>query len=167
MQPVDMNLDTGIKPYESFDRAQENVNIGSGNLNIKIPLVHLPGRNGHDFDLSLAYNSQNWTPVASLVNPGTYPGDPNTSYDQINIGWTYGTSNLGLGSTGWQLNIPMLYANGVITPPPICANGPFCGGTSYSQGFCITNFVLVMGDGSKYAFQNAPGHMTPRPTPPR
>lgn len=52
---TDMNLDTGIKPYETYDRGQESVNIGSGNLNIQIPLLHLPGRNGHDFDVTLTY----------------------------------------------------------------------------------------------------------------
>lgn len=149
-----MNLDTGIKPNESYDRARENVNIGSGNLNIQIPLVHLPGRNGHDFTLALTYNSQNWTPVASLVTPGPLPP---ADYDHIYIAWQYPTENDGLrvGSTGWQFNIPELYATVVVTPPPICGNLPCGGGNSYSQSSCVTGFYLVMGDGSKYQFPNA------------
>ena len=129
------------------------MNIGSGNLNIQIPLVHLPGRNGHDFDLSLTYNSQNWTPVASLTTPGpTPPAD----YDQVNIGWSYPQADLyAIGSTGWKFNLPVLYATGVMTPPPTCANGPQCGGNSYSQSFCVTNFYVVAGDGSKYQFSSA------------
>lgn len=147
VQPTDMNLDTGIKPNETFDRAQENVNIGSGNLSIQIPLVHLSGRNGHDFDLSLTYNSQNWSPVASEYQP-------NDTTD-VYIGWSYAQNGpYGIGSTGWQLNIPVLYATGVTIPPQMCPNGP-CGYPDYSQSSSWTNFYLVMGDGRKYQFPQA------------
>jgi YD repeat-containing protein len=159
VQPTDMNLDTGIKPYDTFDRAQENVNIGSGNLNIQIPLVHLPGRNGHDFDLTLTYNSQNWSPTASLYNSSSSCGYDGTScnVNQLDIAWQYAgqQTNYELGSTGWQLNIPVLYATGV-TVPPSCIYSP--GGCHYplvssiTQTASFTNFYLVMGDGRKYQF---------------
>src|SRR6202020_2898979 len=101
-QQTDMNLDTGIRANETYDQGHENISIESGNLNLQIPLVHLPGRNGHDLDLALTYNSQMWTPVASLVTPG--------NVDSIFIGWTPSTSPLAIGSNGWQINIPVMYA---------------------------------------------------------
>jgi YD repeat-containing protein len=156
--PTDLNLDTGMKPYETFDRAQENVNIAAGNLNVEIPLIHLPGRNGHDFTLSLAYNSQNWTPVASPGNGYSQNGSvPITTSSYI--AWEYaqpGTNGESLGTTGWQLNIPVLYATGVTTPPACASWNNGCyGQSSATQSSQYTNFFVVMGDGTKYQFPYA------------
>ena len=96
---LDMNHDTGVKSEESYDRANENVNIGGGNLNVVLPLAQLPGRNGHGFTLGLTYNSQQWTPSANYTSPGT------NNYDAIYIGWS--------NEQPWQINLPILYMNGV------------------------------------------------------
>lgn len=156
--PTDPNLDTGIKPYETFDRAQENVNIGSGNLEVEIPIYHLPGRAGHDYTVSLTYNSQNWTPVASPVSftgQQAQTPDPNS----MSIAWQYtqpGLGGISIGSTGWQENIPVLYATGVNVPPGCASQNSGCFGvSSYSQSSSYTNFYLVMGDGRQYQFPHA------------
>ena len=63
---------------------------------------------------------------------------------------------IGFGSTGWQENIPVLYATGVTTPPA-CAStssGCYCV-PSYTQSSQYTNFYLVMGDGRQYQFPHA------------
>jgi len=60
-QNSDPNNDTGIHPYETYDGARENVNFGSGNVFISVPLLTLPGRNGHNYTVSLISNSQTWT----------------------------------------------------------------------------------------------------------
>lgn len=143
-QPTDLGLDTGIQPYETYDRAQENVNIASGNLNITIPLVHVPGRDGHDLNVSLTYNSQNWTPVANLDQPNS------GNNDDIDIGWQYASSTAGVGSTGWQYNVPILYATGVNDAPSNAS--PLSEGQPHTTNMCWSNFVLVMGDGRKYSF---------------
>ena len=131
---LDMNHDTGVKPEETYDRANENVNIAEGNLNTVIPLAQLPGRNGHGFTLSLTYNSQQWTPSASYQNPGL-------NVDTIYIGWS--------NEQPWQINLPVLYMTGVAQTSGVL------GSSLYSQQECWQDFALVMGDGSRYAFPNA------------
>ncbi len=149
---TDPNLVTGIVPTETYDTAQGSVDIGTGNLNLQIPLVHLSGRKGHDLDVTLTYNSQNWTPIAGLAGGVTNGIGNNDDYD-IDIGWRAAYLG-GLGSTGWQLNVPMLSAYGITTfsngssgPPPY--------GQSYSQTSCYQNFSLVMGDGRQFSFPRA------------
>jgi YD repeat-containing protein len=132
---LDMNHDTGVKSEESYDRANENVNIGGGNLNVVLPLAQLPGRNGHGFTLGLTYNSQQWTPSANYTSPGT------NNYDAIYIGWS--------NEQPWQINLPILYMNGVTQFSGTQGNA------NYSQWSCWQNFALIMGDGSRYAFPNA------------
>lgn len=60
-QTFDPNNDTGVHQYETYDGARENVNVGAGNVFISVPLVTLPGRNGHNYSLSLISNSQAWS----------------------------------------------------------------------------------------------------------
>jgi hypothetical protein len=112
------------RPTWTYDTGRENISVATGNLNLQIPIVHLPGRNGHNLDVSLTYNSQNWTPVQS---------------------------SMALGSLGWQLSVPVLYATGVTTfsngssgPPPY--------GSSFQVTSCWANLVVAMGDGTKYSF---------------
>jgi RHS repeat-associated protein len=62
--------DTGVKPYTTYTGAQENINLSNGNLNLRIPLVSLPGRNGHNFPIALQYDSKMWTPHVSYSNTG-------------------------------------------------------------------------------------------------
>jgi len=54
--------ETGIDPYETYDGTRENINLATGGLNLSIPLLKLPGRNGFDYSVSYAYNSQFWVP---------------------------------------------------------------------------------------------------------
>ena len=51
---------TGAKPYETYGGARENLNLATGNLNIVIPLLTLPGRNGHDLTVFASYDSKIW-----------------------------------------------------------------------------------------------------------
>ena len=138
--PVDLNLDTGIQPNQTYIRGKENVNVGGGNLNIQIPIVQLPGRDGHNLDVSLTYNSQNWSPIASFSQQN--------SSGEIGIAWRPDNDEASLGSTGWQVNVPILYAQGVTT----FTQGSPGANNAYTYHECWTNFVLVMGDGSKYSF---------------
>jgi RHS repeat-associated protein len=62
--------DTGLKSYGTYAGALENVNLSNGNLNLRIPLVTLPGRNGHNFTLALTYDSKIWRPHASFGGSG-------------------------------------------------------------------------------------------------
>lgn len=127
----DLTNDTGVKPWEKYDGADEKVNIGGGNLSITIPLVDLPGRDGQDLKLALTYNSQHWSPVGTAGTKG------------VGINWQ--TQQANIPSPGWQINIPILYSTAVNIPPT---------GTPPTQVGYWAGFVLVMGDGSAYTFSN-------------
>src|SRR5713101_4346133 len=60
-QLPDQQMGFGTVPYQTFLSEKENINLGTGNLNVHIPLLNLPGRGGHDFGISLSYNSQLWS----------------------------------------------------------------------------------------------------------
>lgn len=67
-QNLDPNNDTGVHAYETYDGARENINLGSGNVFVSIPLLTLPGRNGLNYSVSLMFNSQSWSPSLGWVN---------------------------------------------------------------------------------------------------
>src|SRR5215472_1764366 len=67
-QNTDPNNDTGLHAYETYDGARENINLGSGNVFVSLPLLTLRGRNGHNYSVSLMSNSQSWSPSAGWVN---------------------------------------------------------------------------------------------------
>ena len=48
----------GILSGNTYVGQHENVNVGNWNMHIEIPLVKFPGRNRHDYSLSLQYNGQ-------------------------------------------------------------------------------------------------------------
>jgi RHS repeat-associated protein len=60
-QNSDPSNDTGIHPYGTYDGARENINLGTGNVFVSVPLLSLPGRNGHNYSVRLVSNSQTWT----------------------------------------------------------------------------------------------------------
>jgi hypothetical protein len=55
-----MNPETigGPQPYSSVSTDTETVNNANGNLIVNVPLLHLPGINGLDLDLSVRYESK-------------------------------------------------------------------------------------------------------------
>jgi hypothetical protein len=59
-QNYDPSFSYGAVPFQTHLQGQESINLSNGNLHFQIPLVSLPGRNGHDFVYSMSYNSQSW-----------------------------------------------------------------------------------------------------------
>src|SRR5260370_23319835 len=59
-QQTDPSYTNGMIASHTYLGGSENINLGMGNLNAQIPLLHLPGRNGHDFNLTYSYNSNIW-----------------------------------------------------------------------------------------------------------
>src|SRR6266536_2934831 len=114
----------------------ENINPVTGNLNIQIPLVHLPGRAGHDLDLKLSYNSNIWA-FSTYVEPCC----PTTTYYywQSESLLAPGTLKLQSGAPpiGWDLGVPALLYNR--DPVPM--------GDGY---YCFRNYTIVMPDGSTH-----------------
>src|SRR3982750_219700 len=62
---VTSSNDTGMRPYQTYAGAHENINLSNGNLSLDIPLLSLPGRNGFNLNFAVHYNSKIWTPHAT------------------------------------------------------------------------------------------------------
>jgi RHS repeat-associated protein len=119
--------ETGVQPYGPYGGAHEDINLGNGNLNLQIPLLSLPGRNGHNFSLSLHYDSKIWEPSSE------YESDTGqTIY--------YWTAQAGSIADGWSFNLPYLIATLV---------QPYQRNPNY---YCYGNYIFVSSDGSKHAF---------------
>src|SRR4051794_15696029 len=58
--------DTGTNPYGTYSTGGGDVSLSNGNLSLQIPLVTLPGRNGHNFVLGVQYDSKIWFPKAEF-----------------------------------------------------------------------------------------------------
>lgn len=91
---------TGLAPGQTFGGTREDIDYSTGNLNLQIPLLNLPGRHGANLSLSLTYNSK---PLASLT--GTWNEAQGATY-------SFGSSEDVAGlSGGWRVSIPMLQTN--------------------------------------------------------
>jgi len=128
---------TGVMAYNPYGGAGENINYSNGNLGLNIPLVSLPGRNGHNLDLALEYDSKIF-----VLNHFS----ANSPY---NYYWRYESrvpsivsntnSNMGIG---WRLNLPVLQA----TPMNPFSYEPLL--------YCYGDFIITLGDGSKHILGN-------------
>ncbi len=116
---------TGIMPYNTYGGTRENINLSTGDLNLRIPLVSLPGRNGFSFPLELVYDSKIWT--------YHYEFDP-----QGSTAWW----DIEPFSSGWRFNIPVL------------SSSPVSGGPPLHPISCNGDFIVTLPDGSKHQFAN-------------
>jgi RHS repeat-associated protein len=118
--------DGGVKPYQTYDGIRENISIATGNVNLNLPLVSLPGRNGHDFNLSATYNSQLWSATANT------PGQ---------MVWSLGVpGDFGSIGRGWRLSTDVLVgATGSVS-------------LNSGQDVCAAGYRAILGDGSTYSF---------------
>ncbi len=129
---VDPSNLTGIMPYNSYGGTRENINLGTGNVNLRIPLVSLPGRGGFEFPLELVYDSKIWDLY--------YESDPQGSSAWWDTDYnSYGDRSL----SGWHLNIPVLNWS------PVSNLNPFHPTT------CNGDFIVRLPDGSKHQFAQA------------
>ena len=122
-QGYDPSYQYGAVPFQTHLQGQEGVNLSNGNLHFQIPLISLPGRNGHDFIYSLSYNSQVWW--------------GNTLVDGNGVTHYFWVQNL-----NWTNSIPSLTFDTNAQPP----------GISNGQYTCSGNYRLTLGDGRKLYF---------------
>lgn len=127
--------DTGLKSYQTYSGAHENINLANGNLSLEIPLVSLPGRNGLNLNLAVQYNSKIWSPHA------TYSGSGDVTYR-----WQHETDGPPVGDLGWTFNTPAINSGSIIDD----ANG-------YPIG--QTPFILTLPGGGKTSIEYASAAM--------
>jgi len=121
---------TGTAPYTPQGGVRENINLATGNVNLQIPLLTLPGRNGHNVTLALEYDSQIWSVNHWIDDFGV---------DHYSWGQEWRSPVVdGL----WRFNLPVLQA----TQSQVSTSN---GGT-----YCYSDFILTLGDGSKHWFKN-------------
>jgi RHS repeat-associated protein len=106
----DPSLGYGVTPYQTYLGENENINLGTGSLNVKIPILKLPGRNGHNIDINLSYNSQPWY-VFSFTNP----------LGQTTYSWA-------TGPYGWSWNIPSVTSETGVPPNSLTMGSYECTG---------------------------------------
>jgi YD repeat-containing protein len=104
-QSLNSQDNSGIQPFQTYSQDKESVNLATGSLNLSIPLLHLPGRAGHDVDVALSYNNQSvlYPTLGSHPVINTAPGgggQPIPGLTQYVMGWT-ASSNY-----GWTTNFP-------------------------------------------------------------
>jgi hypothetical protein len=86
---------TGVQPYGTFDGVMENISLGTGDLNLSIPLLSLPGRHGLNLTVNLIYDSNIW----SLLDTFVY---------QVNTHVLNWQKDLGVPPSLWRLSVPTL-----------------------------------------------------------
>lgn len=125
---------SGLTPGQTYGSAHENIDYSTGNLDLQIPLLAIPGRHGSDLHVGLTYDSK---PLASII--GTW------SETQGNSTYLLSTdSNLARIPGGWRLNIPVLQTSTHTTLQP----------TGLVNNACYQNFIVTTGDGSSHQFGN-------------
>jgi len=139
----DQNL--GINLNQVYEGQHEDVNLATGNLSLDLRPVKLPGRQGHDLDISFSYNSQIWRLV-----PNVQTVNMNGTTGTITFWQWSRTSDQALqNGTGWfgfgqfpavlrDLNVQMYTGQDSQGHP--------------AHQFCDSNFRLIMPDGSTHHF---------------
>ncbi|MGE5110967.1 MAG: RHS repeat domain-containing protein [Acidobacteriaceae bacterium] len=122
---------SGTQAYQAYDGVRENIDLATGNLNLQIPLVSIPGRNGHNFNIGIEYDSKTFYVTGTNGGTGTY-----WYWDRVRRD----TSPLDASKLGWRWMLPVLTRSTV-------SCGTAC---SYQTGF-----VLTTPDGSTHQFRNA------------
>jgi len=103
---------TGVQPFQSYLNDKETINLATGGVNVRIPLLHLPGRAGHDLDFAINFNSQSRFSLGLGSGPVICTGDttPQTCPNGVVPGITqyylgYGPTP---GSNGWTTTMPSI-----------------------------------------------------------
>jgi hypothetical protein len=122
-QGYDPSVTYGTVPFQTNLQDSESVNLSNGNLHFQIPLVRLPGRDGHDFVYSMSYNSQIWR--------------YNDYVDPIGQHHYYWSSNV-----PWSGSYPTLTIDSSV-PPPGYPNGEY---------LCSGNYRVQLPDGRTVTF---------------
>jgi RHS repeat-associated protein len=116
----------GLQPYGTYSG---DVNLGIGNLNLTIPLFSLSGRDGHDLNVSMSYNSKAWV----------YTPHYSHSTGQL----LYNTWELSPGAF-WRLPLATTMHSELVT------TGSINPGTFELK--CWEHYVVTLPDGSSHSF---------------
>jgi YD repeat-containing protein len=134
---------TGKIPYSaSMGTEVESVDLSTGNLSIRIPLVHVKGR-GLDYDITLQYDGNYWTPMPVPGNNSSIWANETRTYIPNVTGWSlsqpYITFAIGVPNfTCASEPVPPKNGGGQGSPTPVQASGKF-----------YYDYIFVDGEGRK------------------
>ena len=130
---IDANNATGVQAYNLYSGTRENINLATGNLNLTIPLVSVPGRAGNTLDVAIEYDSKIWQFTPYIDGNG-----------DLAERWGVENRSAGVGQLGWRLNVPILssHSQGHVGWAP---NGAIVSCQEY---------IFESSDGSKHSFPN-------------
>jgi len=131
---VDPSNATGTSPYVTYGGVRENINLATGNLNLQIPLLTLPGRNGQNLSVALEYDSKMLAP--------SYYWDANTMRNIFL--WGSNLTPPAILSPNWRLNLPVLQVS----------TYDFGSTTGGHPEICLTDFIITMPEGINLSFGN-------------
>lgn len=130
---------TGTLAYNTYGGGHENVNLATGNLNLEIPLVTLPGRKGHNLTVGVEFDSNIQELEATFDNVlGVYDYSFGVEYRPAPL------SNTTYVGGSWRYTIPALQATA--TQLGVNPKAP--------PAYCYEGFIVTLADGSKHQFGN-------------
>jgi RHS repeat-associated protein len=125
------NDQTGAAAYQSYGGQHESISLATGNLSLQVPLLTLPGRNGHNLTIALEYDSSFYQ-LASNLQTGAINEPPPYFWSAEN--------RVPFIDNYWHLNVPSLSMSVQVQSSLVS---------------CWTNFLVILADGSKHAFNTA------------
>ncbi len=124
--------DTGVRALQTYSGTHENINLANGNLDLDIPIVSLPGRNGLGLHLSLQYDSKIWMPHATYSLTGS----------DLTYAWRSERRDPGIGDLGWRLGLPVINRGDIVAD-------------SYGNVTGRQDTIVTLADGGKHSFGGA------------
>jgi len=149
----------GQQPSVMQNSDTESINNANGGVSVSVPLLHLPGINGFDLNLSVRYDSK----IPDIVmltgggpNEGTSaPGpEPPLVYSLV---WSTDARALSSGNNSnfanGYLSIPMLSFNYTYRTSVLQAANDY---PYWDNVYCVGNFVYHDETGAQHSFMNQP-----------
>ena len=132
----------GVQAYNTYSGSRENVNLATGDLDVQIPLLTLPGRKGLDFSLGVQYDSNTESVNGTIDITGGYSYFF-TADDRTPM---IGTNSAVTGS--WRFTVPLFQLTVVQVTYP---EGP-----NAEPTYCLGGAIITLPDGGKHQFLNRP-----------
>jgi YD repeat-containing protein len=136
---TDQNRTAQLPFSSSISSKYDSVDLSTGNLSIRVPLLHVKGRAGDDYNVVLRFEGNFW--IQEVLTGG------------LNALWVNEARNPLNGLLGWELNEP--YMSYLVSKP-----SGTCGESGNYSGIVYSNYILTDADGTKHTLDASSGSGT-------
>jgi YD repeat-containing protein len=145
-QEVDVAVSTSVTdqnrtatlPFSSAISSKfDSIDLSTGNPSVRIPILHVKGRAGNDYDLTLRFEGNIWTQQQLAQSENSQWTIEKRNYIAVN-----GSNN---GLMGWELSEPYM-SNSIATSSFFCEEGQPNG-----TGQASSNYIFTDSDGGKHS----------------